>query len=116
MLIGKHVKHLKFMLVEVEDQIAEQLDLDCATADMETLGRVNVILDAIDMAWDDDAPMLTFIITKVRLMAAMSAINEINLDLYLTIPVELQQEYDSVRSEVLEAFNDVEEKLLTFNN
>jgi hypothetical protein len=49
-------------------------------------------------------------------MAAMSLINEINLDLYLTIPVELQQEYDYIRSEVLEAFSDVEEKLLTFNN
>jgi hypothetical protein len=104
------------MLVEVEDRIAEQLDLNCANADMETLGRVNVILDAIDMAWDDDAPMIFFLIAKVRLMSAMSLINEINLGLYLTVPCELQQEYDSVRSEVLEAFNDVEEKLLTFNN
>jgi hypothetical protein len=77
---------------------------------------VNTILDAIDMAWDDDAPLLHFLIAKVRLMAAMSAINEINLDLYLTIPVELQQEYDLVRSEVLKAFSDVEDKLLTFNN
>ncbi len=101
------------MLVEVEDQIAEQLDLDCAVVDMETLQRVNVILDAIDMAWDDDAPMIFFLIAKVRLKAAMSQINEINLDLYLTIPVELQQEYDYIRSKVIEAFSDVEDKLLT---
>jgi hypothetical protein len=104
------------MLVEVEDRIAEQLDYQASLEDLETLKKVNTILDAIDMAWDDDAPMLTFLIVKVRLMAAMSAINEINLDLYLTIPVELQQEYDYIRSEVIEAFNDVEEKLLTFNN
>jgi hypothetical protein len=68
------------------------------------------------MAWDDDAPMLHFLIAKVRLMSAMSLINEINLDLYLTVPYELQQEYDYIRSEVIEAFNDVEDKLLTFNN
>jgi hypothetical protein len=116
MLIGKHVKHLKFMLVEVEDRIAEQLDYQASLEDLETLKMVKTILDAIDMAWDDDASMLTFLIAKVRLMAAMSLINEINLDLYLTIPVELQQEYDYIRSEVLEAFSDVEEKLLTFNN
>jgi hypothetical protein len=104
------------MLVEVEDRIAEQLDYQASLEDLETLKMVKTILDAIDMAWDDDASMLTFLIAKVRLMAAMSLINEINLDLYLTIPVELQQEYDYIRSEVLEAFSDVEEKLLTFNN
>jgi hypothetical protein len=104
------------MLVEVEDRIAEQLDYQAFLEDFETLKMVNTILDAIDMAWDDDAPLLHFLIAKVRLKAAMSAINEINLDLYLTIPVELQQEYDYIRSEVLEAFSDVEEKLLTFNN
>jgi hypothetical protein len=104
------------MLVEVEDRIAEQLDYQASLEDLETLKKVNTILDAIDMAWDDDAPLLHFLIAKVRLMAAMSLINEINLDLYLTIPVELQQEYDYIRSEVLEAFSDVEEKLLTFNN
>ena len=116
MLIGKHVKHLKFMLVEVEDRIAEQLDYQASLEDLETLKMVKTILDAIDMAWDDDAPMLTFLIAKVRLMAAMSAINEINLDLYLTVPYELQQEYDYIRSEVLKAFSDVEDKLLNFNN
>jgi hypothetical protein len=100
----------------VEDRIAEQLDYQASLKDLETLKKVNTILDAIDMAWDDDAPLLHFLIAKVRLMAAMSLINEINLDLYLTIPVELQQEYDYIRSEVLEAFSDVEEKLLTFNN
>ena len=100
----------------VEDRIAEQLDYQASLKDLETLKKVNTILDAIDMAWDDDASMLTFLIAKVRLMAAMSLINEINLDLYLTIPVELQQEYDLVRSEVLKAFSDVEDKLLTFNN
>jgi hypothetical protein len=104
------------MLVEVEDRIAEQLDYQASLEDLETLKKVNTILDAIDMAWDDDAPMLHFLIAKVRLMSAMSLINEINLGLYLTVPCELQQEYDLVRSEVLEAFNDVEEKLLTFNN
>jgi hypothetical protein len=100
----------------VEDRIAEQLDYQASLKDLETLKKVNTILDAIDMAWDDDAPLLHFLIAKVRLMAAMSLINEINLDLYLTIPVELQQEYDYIRSEVLEAFSDVEDKLLTFNN
>jgi hypothetical protein len=100
----------------VEDRIAEQLDYQASLKDLETLKKVNTILDAIDMAWDDDAPLLHFLIAKVRLMAAMILINEINLDLYLTIPVELQQEYDYIRSEVLEAFSDVEDKLLTFNN
>ena len=104
------------MLVEVEDRIAEQLDYQASLEDLETLKKVNTILDAIDMAWDDDAPMLHFLIAKVRLMSAMSLINEINLDLYLTVPYELQQEYDYIRSEVLEAFSDVEDKLLTFNN
>ena len=100
----------------VEDRIAEQLDYQASLKDLETLKKVNTILDAIDMAWDDDAPLLHFLIAKVRLMAAMILINEINLDLYLTIPVELQQEYDYIRSEVLEAFSDVEDKLLNFNN
>jgi hypothetical protein len=104
------------MLVEVEDRIAEQLDYQASLEDFETLKMVNTILDAIDMAWDDDAPLLHFLIAKVRLMAAMSLINEINLDLYLTVPYELKQEYDYIRSEVLEAFSDVEDKLLNFNN
>lgn len=104
------------MLAEVEDRIGKALDFQASLEDLETLQRVNAILDAVESAWDDDAPMLHFLIAKVRLMAAMSLVNEINLDIYLTVPDELQQEYDYIRSEVIEAFSYVEEKLLTFNN
>jgi hypothetical protein len=104
------------MLVKVEDRIDRELDFQASLEDLETLQTVSGILDAIDMAWDDDAPMIFFLIAKVRLMAAMSLINEINLDLYIEVPSELQYEYDYIRSEVLESFKDVEEKLSTFNN
>jgi hypothetical protein len=104
------------MLTELEDRIDRELDFQASLEDLETLQTVSGILDAIDMAWDDDAPMIFFLIAKVRLMAAMSLINGIQMDLYLNIPDELKQEYDYIRSEVLESFKDVEEKLSTFNN
>lgn len=104
------------MLAEVEDRIGKALDFQASLEDLEMLKTVTCILDAVENAWDDDAPMLHFLVIKVRLMAAMSLVNEINLDIYLTVPDELQYEYDHVRSDVIEAFKYVEEKLLTFNN
>ena len=99
------------VLTAKELKIERRLDQEQLEIDLEILGEVQLTLDAIDMAWDDEAPILFFLISKVRLMSAMASLNQVNLDLYYDEPEILKFNLAVLKADVWDAFEDCNDKL-----
>lgn len=82
--------------------------------DMTLIDSAKSTLDWVDMTWDDDGLTLLYLLTaQCRLMAAMSALNEIDPGFYEEVGFypEIESECEYYRNEVLDAFASVKEAI-----
>ena len=89
--------------IEVENMVGVQDQLTYAQTQ----------LDWVDFNIDDDSDLRSLTIGKFRLMVAFGAINDLDVDFFEIIDNDLADQVESLKSELVQSFQNVQDMIDT---